>query len=81
MEKNYKGGETMVIIILIFIILNIVEKLIYYNNGKFGSGQNIGVYLTLPKLKNIFILLSIMSIFAVAQGFLILFFMKLYNSS
>lgn len=78
MEINNRPAHIIIISMVVFIVLNIIENLIYYNNGKFGIGQNIGVYFTFPKMKDFLVLLSIMIIFAFAQGFFTMLLTKFY---
>jgi hypothetical protein len=53
-----------------FIILNIVENIIHYNNGKFRESNQI--YFDLPSKKDFIKMIVIMFIFAFLQGSLTL---------
>ena len=78
MESHNRPTHIIIISMIVFIVLNIIENLIYYNNGKFGTGQNIGMYFTFPKMKDFLALLLIMIIFAFAQGFFTMLLTRIY---
>lgn len=78
MEINNRPFHIIIISMVVFIVLNIIENLIYYNNGKFGIGQNLSMYFTIPNKKDFFILILIMIIFAFAQGLFTVLLSKFY---
>ena len=65
-----KSTNIFIISMLVFVVLNIIENLIYFNNGKFGTDKDIDVYFTLPNFSDFLRIISIMLIFAFAQGIL-----------
>jgi hypothetical protein len=64
-----KPIHLIIISMVVFIILNIIENLIYFNSGKYGFGNNIQSYFTIPDLPSLIKLICIMVFFAFAQGF------------
>jgi hypothetical protein len=68
MWYNNRPAHVIIISMIVYIVLNIIENIIYYNGGKFGLSQNISVYFTIPKMKDLCILLLIMIFFAFLQG-------------
>jgi hypothetical protein len=63
---------------VVYIVLNLIENLIYYNNGKYGIGTDIKTYFNLPSWKEFIFILIIMFIFAFAQGLFTVILSKYY---
>jgi len=59
---NEKGVTKDQNIIIIFIFLNIIENLIYYNGEKYGLDNNLGIYFIIQKLKEFIKLLRIITV-------------------
>jgi hypothetical protein len=72
--SNNRPVHIIIISMIIYIVLNIIENIIYYNGGKFGLHQNIDVYFTIPKKKDLIILIVIMLFFAFLQGLMTVLF-------
>jgi len=72
MKYNDKPIHILIISMLVFIVLNIIENIIHYNNGKYNDNdkQNISVFFNLPSLKDFSIIVIVMLVFAFFQGFL-----------
>lgn len=68
MWYNNRPAHIIIISMIVYIVLNIIENIIYYNGGKFGLGQDISVYFSIPKMKDLSVLLLIMIFFAFLQG-------------
>lgn len=78
MKFNNKPAHIVIISMIVFIVLNIIENLIYYNGGKYGLNNTIGTYFTIPKPRELIKLLLIMIIFAFAQGVMTDIFSRFY---
>jgi hypothetical protein len=63
---------------IVFIVLNIIENLIYYNSGKYGLESNIQTYFKFPDWKEFIVLVIIMITFAFAQGLFTVLLSKIY---
>lgn len=77
---NFNGRPSHIIIIsmIVYIVLNIIENIIYYNNGKYGLGKDIKTYFKFPEWKEFIVLVIIMIIFAFAQGIFTELLSKVY---
>ena len=79
MEFTNKPIHIIIISMVVFIVLNIIENLIYYNNGKYGLNQQISTYFTIPKFNVLIRMIFIMLCFAFAQGFFTMIFENIYK--
>lgn len=75
---NNKPTHIIIVSMIVFLVLNFIENLIYYNNGKYGFEDNVSTYFTIPEKKNLFFIISIMLSFAFAQGLLTMLVTKYY---
>ena len=78
MYFNDKPIHIIIISMIVFIVLNIIENLIYYNSGKYGLGNNIQTYFKFPDWKEFIVLVIIMLTFAFAQGLFTVLLSKIY---
>ena len=69
MHFDDKPIHIMIISIVVFIVLNLIENIIYYNSGKHGIDKDLNTHLQLPNKKEIIYIITIMIVFALAQGF------------
>jgi len=74
MPCTNKPLHILIISMLIFIVINIIENIIYFNSGKYGLNQDFTNYFTMPTFKELTHLIFIMLIFAFAQGFFTMLF-------
>lgn len=79
MESTDKPIHIIIISMIVFIVLNIIENLIYYNNGKYGLNQQLSTYFTIPKFNVLIRMALIMLCFAFAQGFFTMVFSNIYK--
>jgi hypothetical protein len=75
---NDKPAHIIIVSMIVFLILNFIENLIYYNNGKYGFGEEVSTYFIIPEKKNLFFIIIIMFSFAFAQGLLTMLLSKFY---
>jgi hypothetical protein len=68
MNFNDKPSHIIIISMIVFIVLNIIENIIYYNNGKYGFDKDIQTYFKIPDWNELIFIVIIMMIFAFAQG-------------
>jgi hypothetical protein len=78
MHFDDKPAHIIIISMAIYIVLNLIENLIYYNNGKYGISTNIKTYFNLPSWKEFIFIVFIMFIFAFAQGLFTVILSKYY---
>ena len=74
MYFNDRPTHIIIISMVVYIVLNLIENLIYYNNGKY----DIKTYFNLPSWKEFIFIVIIMFIFAFAQGLFTVILSKYY---
>lgn len=68
MYFNNRPTHIIIISMIVYIVLNIIENLIHYNNGKYGIGKDIKTYFSFPSWKEFLFIVTVMILFAFAQG-------------
>ena len=75
---NGRPHHIIIMSMIVFIILNFVENLIYFNGGKYNFKSNIKSYFRIPSNRDLLIIITIMLFFAFLQGLLTNVFSRFY---
>jgi quinol-cytochrome oxidoreductase complex cytochrome b subunit len=72
------NSHIIIVSMAVFIILNVIENIIHYNNGKNKDKNDIISYFNIPSVNDFIIIIIVMLLFAFLQGILTYFFSKIY---
>jgi hypothetical protein len=72
------NSHIVIVSMVVFIVLNVIENIIHYNNGKNKDKNNIISYFNSPSVNDFIIIIIVMLLFAFLQGILTYFFSRFY---
>ena len=78
MTENNNSNHIIIVSMVVFIVLNVIENIIHYNNGKNKDKNNIISYFNIPSFNDFIIIIIVMLLFAFLQGMLTDFFSRIY---
>ena len=68
-HSNGRPHHIIIMSMIVFVILNFVENLIYVNGGRIDfSSKELKSYFRIPSMRDLLIIIAIMLLFAFLQG-------------
>lgn len=73
-------NHIFIISLIVFVVLNIIENILHYNNGRTYNKEynSLYDYINLPSFNDFIEIIIVMSIFAILQGLMTEYFSYYY---